>query len=145
MRCGNVVIHTALLAVMVAGLSACPQRTAVWVLEGSTSSHLEFVVGRRTGHEETVRFYSLRVERCGENSSGKLSMWMIGEPSSGRPDYPSRVQYGVTPAGFAEQVPAHSLTEGCYTVRLGGAGVAQFEITKEGAVLGADDRSTGSS
>jgi len=130
---------------MVAGLSACPKRTAVWVLEGSTSSRLEFVVGRRAGHEEVVRFYSLRVERCGDNSSDKRLVWMIGEPSSGRPKYPSRVQYGVTPAGFAEQVPPQSLAEGCYAVRLGGAGVTHFEITKEGAVLPADDRSTGPS
>jgi len=126
----------AFAAALLLGLTACPQRTAIWIGQGSDATRLEFLLGRTTGQEGVVRFYTLRVDRCDTTDSGTSAhLWMIGEPSTGQPAYPTRVIYGIRPPGFAELVPPQPLTEGCYVARLGGTGLVQFRVTSTGAVV----------
>ena len=119
------------------GLTACPQRTAVWVIQPAMTDSLVFVLGRTKGKEEPVRFYYLAVEACASGSAQQgARFWMIGERASGAPTVnPTRVRYGEVPPGFELRGSTQSLTAGCYVARTGGSGSVRFDVTPTGAVV----------
>lgn len=123
------------LALGLGCLAGCPNRTAVWIRPNSTAAHLEFVFGRETGHQARIRFYSLRIQGCGSPSpTDTTTFWMIGEPATGKPSYPSSVEYGVVPAGFEEMVSSAPLRPGCYMARTGGSGSVRFVVAADGGI-----------
>lgn len=123
------------LALGLACLVGCPKLTAVWIRPNSTVAHLGFVFGRDLGHESPVRFYTLRIQGCGSPpSSDTTTSWMIGEPATGKPSYPSTVDYGTVPPGFKEMVPPHPLSPGCHVARTGGSGSARFVVKADGRI-----------
>lgn len=110
--------------------SACPEESALWILDGSTPDSLVFGLGREPGKEESVDFGALLVEKCDSTCSGKKTrMWAIEDPPSDSVRaFASRVTYGVVPSGFVEDRPAEHLTVGCYLAAIMGTGSVRFCI-----------------
>jgi hypothetical protein len=120
-------------------LAGCPERTAVWVVPGSTASHLELAVGPKRGKEKPMEFF-LRVDRCEDPERGWIkgtAFWITGtNPRTG--SYPSRVLYGTTGPGLESQEPAQELTPGCYLVTMSGTGRTAFLVDSIGRVIELD-------
>lgn len=129
---GSVLI---VLAPLLFGITACPQRRAVWVLPESTSNRLEFGLGVETGQERSVEFGGLTVTRCGDSAAETPPVWAV-EAIDVMPDsqWPVRVRYGVVPDGFRERVPAESLGPDCYVAATSGTGIVKFRIEPSGRV-----------
>ena len=125
-----------LLGVLALGTAACPQKTAIWVVAGSTSNHLSLARGEKRHHEEGFAFSSLLVERCTDHSSSRPQiMWEIQWAGEVVPDpWPSQIRYGAAPEGFEETAPARDLTPGCYEAWAGGTGLIQFKVDSFGQV-----------
>lgn len=132
-RLGAIILSSLTLV----GLAACPQRTAVWVVQPATTGSLVFALGRAKGKEEPVRFYYLSVEACPTGSSQQAArIWMIGERAGGAPAvHPTRVRYGEVPPGFELRQSTQSLTAGCYVARTGGSGSVHFDVAPTGTVV----------
>jgi hypothetical protein len=119
------------------GLAACPQRSAIWLVQPATSRELVFALGKYKGKEEPVRFYYLSIESCA-SSSGQVRArpWMIGEGANGAPAVsPVRVRYGEVPSGFEARGVAQPLKAGCYVARTGGSGSVRFDVSPTGEVI----------
>ena len=117
------------LPVLLLLLAACPQRTAVWIAEGSTARDLTFVLGQKEGRERRIQSY-VRVDRCGPWYRDS-AMWIASADTS-------RVTYGVTGPGATEQQPARPLVPGCYSVMTGGTGSVAFAVDSLGGVTQLD-------
>lgn len=130
-------ISILLSSLAVVELAACPQRTAVWLVQPAGVHDLVFALGRHKGKEEPVRFYYLSIETCSTNAGQQgTRLWMIGERASGAPAVnPVRVRYGEVPPGFESHGSAQPLTTGCYVARTGGSGSVHFDITPTGMVI----------
>jgi hypothetical protein len=116
-------------------ISACPEKTAIWIAGSQRVAQLQFAVGRSVGREAPVRFYGMRVEDCTPPRGDRSSpYWAFGEDTTGMPEYPSRIDYGRVPPGFRETVPPHALPAGCYVARIGGNGAVFFDVDSLGSV-----------
>lgn len=122
-----------LVAVML--VAACPQKTAIWIANGSTTQHLEFIVGKKRGKEEPVRFYAVIVSRCERSDSeAEPFIWSIWETPAAISQYPTRVLYGHVPTGFEEKDTAMALTVGCYQASTIGSGAISFKVDSLGKI-----------
>lgn len=120
------------------GLSACPQKTVVWISHPSLARTPEFVVSQRRDREIPVRFYDLLVLDCSSLNQIPPAerVWHIAEDLANTPHpYPTRVLYGQVPVGFQELTPAKPLTEGCYVAETLGTGRVRFQIDHDGKVI----------
>jgi hypothetical protein len=61
--------------VLLAGVGGCPQRTAVWVEQGSTAPRVVFGVAEKRGGTRPVAVGVLRVQQCGGPTSGSGAWW----------------------------------------------------------------------
>lgn len=120
------------LFVLVAALAACPPNVAIWMREPTMrADSLIFVMGTTRGSEEVVNWHSLRVARCGETGATTGDpMWILSEDSV-EARHPTRVIYGIAPAGYSEQFTARPLAAGCYYA-LNDGGVTWFLVDAEG-------------
>lgn len=50
-----------------AALAACPERTAVWIEQGSTATHLVFLVADTRGGHGRIALNDLRVAKCDDD------------------------------------------------------------------------------
>lgn len=115
-------------------LSACPGRTAVWVIDGSTASHLEFGIANRRNGGRPVKVGVLRVGYCHAPDYGADgAVWIIGEDSLREP-LVTRVTYGQAPLGYRSAVGPEPLRPGCYSVTVSGMGRVRFEVDSSGSV-----------
>lgn len=112
-------------------LTACPQKTAVWVETGSSARHVVFRISDRRGGTGSVSIGVVRVYECGGSSSGEGAMWVVG-PRAGTANLQS-ITYGITPQGFASDQGPRPLTRGCYEVAVSGTGRTQFTVDANGA------------
>jgi hypothetical protein len=124
-------------------LAACPERTALWILPGSTVDSLVFAIGERLGHEKPLSFTYLLVDGCDSPSRGRLDSptgWAIVRSGGdlGTPGYPTRVRYGMVPAGFDSVRTAPALLPGCYVADIIGTGGVAFNVRGDGTVLALD-------
>jgi hypothetical protein len=128
---------TVLCSLILLGLVACPQRTAIWIVQPATRDELVFALGKHKGKEEPVRFYYLSVESCASVSGQQSARsWMVGERANGAPAVnPVRVRYGEVPPGFEAQGAAQPLKAGCYVARTGGSGSVRFDVGPTGEVI----------
>src|SRR5919204_1032292 len=114
-------------------LMACPQRTAVWIVRGSTISHLEFGISDRRNGTEAVFFGGFRISSCGSESQSGESVWLI-EADSLNEIPPTRLVYGIVPLGFHNLKGPEPLKSGCYSVGMSGTGNLRFVIRPDGSV-----------
>lgn len=66
--------------------------------------------------------------------SGFVWLVTLDTTFKGVPKWPSRVQYGVVPDGFVNEVEPRPLDQGCYRAWAGGTGGVSFEIDSSGGV-----------
>lgn len=119
----------------IGGLSACPQRTAVWIDQPATKTNLTFALGRVRGKAEPVRPYYLSISRCrAQGEVDQAPIWMIGERPAGPPATAVRIRYGEVPPGFEVRSPPSALVPGCYVAAIGGSGTTAFDVGPTGQV-----------
>jgi hypothetical protein len=127
-------LNPGLAVVLLLLLTGCPQETAVWVAEGSTTDDLTLVFGRKRGRERTISGF-VRVDRCDDaNRSGYdgRALWLVSVDTS-------RITYGVTGPGASEQMKAERLTPDCYFVSMSGTGSTSFVVDSTGGVTELDE------
>lgn len=119
-----------LLAAMSSGLlSACPEKTALWVLQGSVADHLVFAVGKEIGKEAPLTsFPGLWVQTCGSDGNPSRTVWAIEPQDSSEPPHPTRMTYGEPPQGYRSKVAAERLAAGCYDAEIMGTGSVRFVV-----------------
>lgn len=113
-------------------LTACPQRTAVWVDQGSTASHLVLRIADRRGGSGKVAIGVVRVYQCGGPSTGAGAAWVVG-PQNGTANV-QQIVYGETPPGFVSDQGPQPLKAGCYHVNVSGTGTTEFQVEANGTV-----------
>ena len=113
-------------------LTACPQRTAVWIESGSTSNHLVIDLGSKRGSLGDADIGVVRVHRCDASPTGSGAAWVVG-PNGGTARF-SRLVYGETPSGFISSQGPTPLVAGCYRVEISGTGQAAFYVGRDGTV-----------
>lgn len=128
------------VACFVLGLTACLRTAFVTIERGSTTAQLVFLVSRTADKMVPLRAINgLRVltDRCvgGGEGQGKL-VWRIWARDNNHP-VPSRVVYGVPPAGFTTTSSPISLSAGCYLVDIAAPGylaTLSFRVFSDGTV-----------
>lgn len=120
-------VYSLLVLAMVC-LTACPQRTAIWLAPGSTRDSLRFLISDRRGGEKVIRPAILRFEPC---HASNLPVWVIWD-SLGASTPVREIVYGTRPPHFGENEPAKPLAAGCYRVGITGTGWVEFKITESG-------------
>lgn len=113
-------------------LTACPQRTAVWVRDGSTADNLVFQFGTSRGEPGGAQIGVVRVYHCDGPATGPGAAWVVG-PEGGTADV-RELRYGQTPAGFTSDQGPSRLEAGCYRVDVSGTGKTEFVIDSTGRV-----------
>lgn len=121
---------------------ACSHSAAIWVVNGSTSSALQFGIGKTRGSSDRIwSLTQVQVAMCaGPNERpGDRVMWIAsGDASSdGRS---GTFKYASPPAGLTNKLGPGTLVAGCYVATIRGSGVAAntcFEIDAQGAVTDA--------
>lgn len=122
----------ALSVSLFAVLAACPQRTAVWVEDGSTANHLVLRIADRRGGSGAVAIGVVRVYECGWPATGGGAAWVVG-PQNGTANV-QQIVYGETPPGFVSDQGPHPLKPGCYRVDVSGTGKTEFQVEANGAI-----------
>jgi hypothetical protein len=111
----------------------CPQRTAVWVIPGSTTSSLEFGISDGRGSSKGIEFGYLRVNPCAGSDFGPSgATWLLAE-NGVAPAYVNRVRYGVTPLGYRSEQGPVPLQPGCYRASTRGSHV-EFLVRSDGTI-----------
>jgi len=121
-------------------LAGCPQRTAIWVVPGSTRDSLVFALGARRGHEKSFQWL-IRVDRCEDPGRGYYkgdALWTAWVDHSKFWKWPTRVTYGVAGKGIEVLDSVKPLTVGCYLATTNGTGDIAFVIDSAGAVTELD-------
>jgi len=113
-------------------LTACPQKTAIWISSETRPNQLVFGVGQERGRPGGVSIGVIRVDRCGGKDfpSYKDAMWVLGVTAKTM-DL-RRLVYGDSPTGFEASHGPLPLTEGCYEASLSGTGSLRFDVDSQG-------------
>ncbi len=114
-------------------VSACPQRTAIWIEAGSEASHLTFRIADRRGGDRAVSVGVLVVTSCSAEDDNRASAVWIIEPTEGT-QHLQRVVYGSAPNGFVSSLGPKPLTPGCYRAAISGTGRSVFVVHEDGTV-----------
>jgi len=123
------------LAILVLGLTACPQRAHLWIEPNSRTDHLRFQIGRSEGQPAAISIGVFRVDPCSA-PEGTRPAWVVeGDTEI------DMIEYGRIPPGFSEiQAPA-VLDPGCYRATVSGSpGVTTFSVDTNGIVREHVDR-----
>jgi len=112
---------------------ACEEKTALWIIPGSTANQLEFGVSHRRGGTKPIEFQILNVHTCPGASGQEVEYWVLVADSSAVPS--ARIRYGVPPPGYRSLMGPLSIDPGCYHAAIAGTGRLQFEVGADGRVL----------
>jgi hypothetical protein len=132
--------RVALLVAMGASLSACPERTSIWLDGSSTAQQPVFGLARERHRPKLplANLQVLMVTLCADNgASGWRPLWqMVGADPNSRGPVPTLIAYGKAPSPrWATTVPAQTLSPGCYRAEIGGTGWVRFDITPNGSIV----------
>lgn len=117
-------------------MTACPRRTAIWVVEGSTVDHLTFGVSAERDGGRGIWIDLLRVDRFDIDTQAFQLLWGFEYGLGSRPEV-TRIEFGVIPSearplkGVADTTPI--LVPGCYMAWIDGTGEVAFLIGPDGA------------
>src|SRR6266571_6935238 len=91
-----------LIAAILLTTTECRMRSAIWILQGSTASHLEFGISDKRTGTRSIQWGGLTVYSCQTHSGEREHVsWSIErDPNSRDEDWPKRVTYGEVPVGF---------------------------------------------
>jgi hypothetical protein len=115
-------------------LWGCPERSAIWILPGSTAESLEFGIGRARGDTIPIDIGALRVSPCAGPFTGEGAYWAVAVESPTAPAI-GRVRYGEAPVGSQVTQGPIALTPGCYRASISGTGSTEFVIEDDGRVV----------
>ena len=126
---------TAVLLTALASVG-CPMKSAIWIVEGSTASHLEFGISdKRQGHT-WIQWGGITVRDCylrqGQNQH--LYWGLERDPKSWGDAWPTRILYGAAPTGYHNLQGPESLAPGCYEASVVSTGYVAFVIDSAGGV-----------
>jgi len=113
----------------------CLRRRVIWVVPGSTRSHLVFGISDKVGGDHAVSWSLLKVYRCGVTDSGGGIEWLVTDVAPLEDTGPTRVVYGDVPPGYQSSQGPAPLTAGCYWAEVGGgsSGKIQFKLNEDGS------------
>ena len=108
----------------------------VRVEPGTTPLKPVFVLSDTTGHGPVGTVYGLSVVACGSETV----LWQI--VATGSNSAPSRIEYGVAPAGYIVNTGPAPLRAGCYNVYVTDGRRARFHVDAVGRVTSDSRRDT---
>ena len=125
-------------------LTACPRRTAIWLVGQEAPGRPVFSVGETYGGRPTW-LGVLIVAPCERfDGTGRSALWMLVQDTTPS-NVISRVTYGRVPVGYAATAPmstqrsrtavAAPLAAGCYIATTDGTGRVRFTISDDGSAL----------
>ena len=115
--------------------SACPMRSAIWIVPGSTASRLEFGISDKRMGKRSIEWGGLTVYDCYTHPGQDQHVyWTTARGVEAPSRWPTRVIYGIVPAGLDSLRGPEILGPGCYTASVGGTGVVSFVIDSAGGV-----------
>ena len=122
-----------LTAFVVAG---CPMKSAIWIVDGSTASHLGFGISDRKYGRQSIQWGGITVYDCYQHPGQDQHIYwgLERDPKSWGPNWPSRIVYGNAPSGFTNLRGPESLHPGCYEAGIAGTGHVAFVIDSAGAI-----------
>jgi len=127
-----------LVAIFAGVATGCPEKSAVWIEQGSTSQHLVFGLGRTVGGRAPDNFYGMTVSRCGADGTAQNAIWAIARTDE--VPVPTRVVYGEPPSGYRTVKGPERLQPGCYQAADAGSGRLQFRVNADGSVQAEKDQ-----
>jgi len=121
---------------MLATLTGCPKKTAIWVLEGSTADDLTFGLGKDSGRIDGGVVKGIAVLPCGQAPENTPEFWwrIFADPSKRRVASPGTVRYGVVPEDWIEYTKAKGLVAGDYEVFTDGTGSVFLSVDGAGNI-----------
>ena len=126
-----------LLLLLILALAACPMKSAIWIVAGSTREHLEFGISDKRFGNNSIQWGLLVVRDCtpGGGEATQKTYWVLErKPENWNGNWPNRVRYGQTPIDFKTTVGVEQLASGCYEASVIGTGQVRFLIDSAGAV-----------
>jgi hypothetical protein len=128
-RRANIFARLVSCTFLMLGVACDPVVNRVRVEPGTAPLKPVFVLTDTTGHAASGNIYGLSVVLCGTDSA----LWQIAATGASGP--PSRLEYGVTPAGYATHVGPQPLRPGCYEVLITDGRRARFRVSAAGQVI----------
>jgi hypothetical protein len=119
-------------------LTACPQKTAVWIPGGSSIGSLVLRFGPERGRDGDVALDVVRIYKCADSAgvggaaADRGAMWVLYAADRGQ--MVSSLRYGETPVGFRSAVGPVPLAPGCYIAQISGTGRTRFRVGSNGGV-----------
>ncbi len=127
-------LRLSLVLLVALGISACLMKSAIWIIDGSTASHLEFGISDKRMGKRSIEWGGVTVYDCYTHSGQDQHVyWTTARGVEAPRDWPTRVTYGVVPAGFDSLQGPEPLRPGCYTAAIS-TGVVSFLIDTAGGV-----------
>ena len=125
-------------AVVFAALATagCPMKSAIWIVEGSTASHLEFGISDKRHGRTSIQWGGITVRDCylRQGQDQHLYWGLERDPKSWGDAWPTRILYGAAPTGFHNLQGPESLVRGCYEASVVGTGFVAFVIDSASGV-----------
>jgi hypothetical protein len=126
----SAILNRAYAILLVIGATSCePVVNLVRVEPGSAPAKPVFVLTDTTGRGASGTIYGLSVVPCGSDAP----VWQIA--ANGSNGAPGRLEYGVTPPGYASNVGPMPLRSGCYDVFVTDGRRARFRVDGSGQVV----------
>lgn len=115
---------------------ACPMKSAIWVVAGSTRDHLEFGISNKRGGTQSIEWGGLAIYDCRTDKPSRQHVYWVLErlPESWKGTWPISVTYGQAPIGFQSSRGPEALGPGCYEATVGGTGDIEFRLDSAGGV-----------
>ena len=126
-----------LLVLFALALAACPMKSAIWIVPGSTRDHFEFGISDKRLGDRAIQWGGLAVSDCrtNANETTQKRYWVLERnPKFWNGNWPNRITYGDTPADFTTTLGPEPLKPGCYEASILGTGYVAFLIDSDGAV-----------
>lgn len=135
-------MHTSrpIAAALLLFLAGCPELSAIWIDQGSTTAHLVFRLADKRGGTRPPFVGVFRVDRCVPDTTrpGPRPMWGAGVGREAKNAELSKIQYGVLPPGYEKLMgqadTALTLTPGCYRATMDGTGSTTFDVLPDGTI-----------
>ena len=118
-------------------LAGCLMKSAIWVVEGSTSDHVEFGISDKRHGSRAIEWGVLTIWECPrQDRAPQHTLWTLTrETRFWKDEWPVRIVYGAPPAGFKSDKGPEALVPGCYEAVTSGTGSVRFVIDSIGSVV----------
>ena len=134
------------LYLLLAGLSGCPRRSAIWIVGQEAPGRPVFGIGNTVRGDST--WLGLLIVGWCDNWDGtaRNAVWFLSQ-DNGPVVSLSRVVYGRVPRGYfymshdsSRTTVSPPLGPGCYIASISGTGRVRFQISADGSVLELGDQ-----